>query len=74
LQGRPFVEKISLVRDREEGEREPVSPGMLECDSCGRVTLESEHGWRAVHCIDHHDQVVLVVYCPDCAAAELDGV
>lgn len=74
LQSTLCTQMIRLVMDREEGEREPVSSGMLECDQCGRVTVESEHGWRAVHCIDSHDQLVLVVYCPDCAAAELDGI
>lgn len=67
---------IRAVEDR-EGDREhrgSVTPGMLECEACGRVTVDVERGWRAVHCIDRDDRLVLVVYCAECAAEELDGV
>lgn len=66
---------IRAVEDR-EGDREhggSVTPGMLECEACGQVTADTERGWRAVHSIDRHDRLVLVVYCAECAAEELDG-
>jgi hypothetical protein len=45
---------------------------MLQCDACGRVTVEHERGWHAVHGVDGRDQLVLVVYCSECARDELD--
>ena len=56
-----------------EGERDPeLLPGMLQCDACGRLTDGHERGWHAVHGVDGRDQLVLVVYCSECARDELD--
>jgi hypothetical protein len=44
---------------------------MLQCDRCGRVTIEHERGWRAQHAVDGDYRLTLVIRCLECARREL---
>jgi len=62
------------VGDAARGRREPgdrLLPGMLQCDRCGRVTIEHERGWRAQHAVDRDYRLTLVIRCLECARREL---
>jgi hypothetical protein len=44
---------------------------MLQCDRCGRVTVEHERGWEAQHAMDDEFRLTLVIRCARCADREL---
>ncbi len=50
-------------RDGECARRRP-SPGVIECEVCGRLSLETERGWQGLIGITTSNEVI--VYCPGC--------
>lgn len=49
----------------EERERDRATRGVLECEVCGRLSIETERGWQGL--IGVNDDVSeVVIYCPGC--------
>jgi len=45
----------------------------LTCVECGRERAAGEQGWKAYLTVDEDEPAEAIVYCPECAARELES-